>query len=240
MRYILNPIQVFLIALFTVICGLTGIVLIMLTRKIDWVLTFIPAAWHRFVFAVCRTKVEVYGSENIDKNGFYVYTANHQSTLDIAAVVRAVPVPLYFVAKKELKKAPVLGWYITMTEMIFIDRKNRESAMRSMQEAAHLIKGGKNVITFPEGTRSTTGELLVFRRGSFIIAKEGNIGIMPIAIIGTDQVNPSGTMQIHKGVVKIKIGSPIFPSNHPLKSADQLATYTRSKVEEMQKELRAL
>ncbi len=240
MRYILNPIQVFLIALFTVICGLTGIVLIMLTRKIDWVLTFIPAAWHRFVFTVCRTKVEVYGSENIDKNGFYIYTANHQSTLDIAAVVRAVPVPLYFVAKKELKKAPVLGWYITMTEMIFIDRKNRESAMRSMQEAAHLIKAGKNVITFPEGTRSTTGELLVFRRGSFIIAKEGNIGIMPIAIIGTDQVNPSGTMQIHKGVVKIKIGSPIFPSNHPLKSADELAAYTRSKVEEMQKELRAL
>ncbi|MFT4679294.1 MAG: 1-acyl-sn-glycerol-3-phosphate acyltransferase [Flavobacteriales bacterium] len=238
MRYILNPIQVFLIIMFTGICGLTGILLIMFTRKVDWVLTIIPATWHRFVFTLCRTKVEIYGEENLDKSGFYVYAANHQSSMDIAAVVRAVPVPLYFIVKKELKKAPVLGWYITMTEMIFIDRKNRESAMRSMQEAAHLIKRGKNVIAFPEGTRSKNGELLVFRRGSFIIAKEGNIGIVPIAIIGTDEVNPSGTMQIHKGTVKVKIGTPIFPSNHPLKSADELASYTRSKVEAMQKELR--
>ena len=79
--------------------------------------------------------------------------------------------PIHFIAKKELKKIPFIGWYVTAAGMIFIDRTNREKAMRSMKKAGTLIRNGRNVITFPEGTRSSNGKLNLFKRGSFIIKK---------------------------------------------------------------------
>ena len=65
-------------------------------------------------------------------------------------------------------------------------------------------KRGKNIISFPEGTRSKNGKIGLFKRGSFIIAKEGGIPIIPVAISGSDKVNPNGTLQLNKGIIHTK------------------------------------
>ena len=236
---VLNVFQVLFLLVFTGICGIVGSLIMLITRNTDWVLRYIPALWHRVVFAVCLARVRVYGRENIPKEGYHIYTSNHESSLDIAAVVRAVPLPLYFIVKKELRKVPVLGIYIRLADMIFVDRGNRDAALKSMQNAARLIKGGKNVIVFPEGTRSKTGELLQFRKGSFKIACDGNIGVVPIAIVGTREVNPSGSFKLNPGTVKVQIGQPIYPHDHPEFNAEKLADFTRQRVDEMRRELRS-
>ena len=58
--------------------------------------------------------------------------------------------PIFFIAKKEIKQIPFLGWYMTIAGMIFLDRSNHENAMRSMRNAGNEIKKGKNIISFPE------------------------------------------------------------------------------------------
>ena len=135
--------------------------------------------------------------------------------------------PIFFIAKKEIKQIPFLGWYMTIAGMIFLDRSNHENAMRSMRNAGNEIKKGKNIISFPEGTRSKTNQIGLFKRGSFIIAKEGNIPIVPVAIYGSNQINPSGTLTLRKGTIKTKIGKPIYCKDE--ETAESFAKRTRKK-----------
>ena len=115
--------------------------------------------------------------------------------------------------------------------MIFLDRSNHENAMRSMRNAGNEIKKGKNIISFPEGTRSKTNQIGKFKRGSFIIAKEGKIPIVPVAIKGSNQINPSGTLTIRKGIIKTKIGKPIYHKDE--ETTESFANRTRKEVELM-------
>ena len=139
--------------------------------------------------------------------------------------------PIFFIAKKEIKQIPFLGWYMTIAGMIFLDRSNHENAMRSMRNAGNEIKKGKNIISFPEGTRSKTNQIGLFKRGSFIIAKEGNIPIVPVAIKGSNQINPSGTLILRKGTIKTKIGKPIYLRDE--ETTESFAKRTRKEVELM-------
>jgi len=139
--------------------------------------------------------------------------------------------PIFFIAKKEIKQIPFLGWYMTIAGMIFLDRSNHENAMRSMRNAGNEIKKGKNIISFPEGTRSKTNQIGLFKRGSFIIAKEGNIPIVPVAIKGSNQINPSGTLMLRKGTIKTKIGKPIYLRDK--ETTESFAKRTRKEVELM-------
>ena len=139
--------------------------------------------------------------------------------------------PIFFIAKKEIKQIPFLGWYMTVAGMIFLDRSNHENAMRSMRNAGNEIKKGKNIVSFPEGTRSKTNQIGQFKRGSFIIAKEGKIPIVPVAIKGSNQINPSGTLTIRKGIIKTKIGKPIYYKDE--ETTESFANRTRKEVELM-------
>lgn len=168
--------------------------------------------WGPAVCAVCGIKLSIRGKENIDLNKGCIYVANHSSFLDIAVLVKAIPLPLYFVAKEELKKVPVLGQYMILLGHIFVDRKNKDKAMLSMRSAADKINKGKNVITFPEGTRSKNGQVQPFKKGTFVIAREGSIDIVPIGISGAFNVLSSGSKKITPGKVDINIGKRI-PGN---------------------------
>jgi 1-acyl-sn-glycerol-3-phosphate acyltransferase len=189
--------------------------------------------WSPIICFFSGVKLEVQGLENIDHEKAHIYVANHESQMDITVVVRAVTLPLFFVAKKELAKVPVLGWYISAMDMIFIDRKDREKAMESMRKATERIKAGLNVITFPEGTRTKTGELMVFKKGSFIIAKEGGVGVIPIAIKGTRAVLPSGGYLLKPGKVVVKIGRAIHPIEFENLNAEELAGLAQKRIAEM-------
>ena len=188
--------------------------------------------WARLICFVSRCHVEVEGvSELKNLNEPAIFCSNHLSSFDIIAMYMSLDRPIFFIAKKEIKQIPFLGWYMTIAGMIFLDRSNHENAMRSMRNAGNEIKKGKNIISFPEGTRSKTNQIGLFKRGSFIIAKEGNIPIVPVAIKGSNQINPSGTLMLRKGTIKTKIGKPIYLRDE--ETTESFAKRTRKEVELM-------
>src|SRR5262249_26486768 len=92
---------------------------------------------------------------------------------------------------------------------IFIDRQNAASARRTIDHAADRIRQGCSVVIFPEGTRSRDGRLGPFKKGGFHLAINSGADVVPVAIRGTREVMPRGSLLIRPGVVDIEIGEPI-------------------------------
>ena len=112
-------------------------------------------------------EIEVEGFENIpDKT--CVFMGNHQSILDIPVMRYSTQRTLDFVAKKELAKAPLIGYWITHVKSVTIDRDNVREGMKAINQAVNNIKDGYNFTIFPEGTRSKDGKIHEFKKGSII------------------------------------------------------------------------
>lgn len=165
--------------------------------------------WGPGMLWLVGAKLKVEGLENIESNPVGIYYSNHQSNFDIPALTTSLPEPVYFIAKKEMKKIPIFGWGMWAIGIIFVDRKNREKARKSMEKGAKAIKKGKSLSTFPEGTRSASGQVQAFKKGTFHLAKSGPIHLIPVAIIGTRSIQPKGgKLQMGQKVI-VRIGKPI-------------------------------
>ncbi|MEQ8471001.1 MAG: lysophospholipid acyltransferase family protein [Marinoscillum sp.] len=163
--------------------------------------------WAPGILWICGIRMRVTGGQQLSKQDSYVFVANHQSYLDIPVLFRAITVNLYFVAKKELKKIPFLGWYMMATGMIFIDRTNRAKSVESLKRAAKLIAKGKSVIMFPEGTRSKDGFLADFKKGPFMLASQAGVDVVPVGIS-----EPNGSFRVNKfrkTIIEVSIGDAI-------------------------------
>ena len=158
-----------------------------------------------------------------------IFMSNHESQLDPPILVAALPVPAVFIAKKELQYVPFIGWAGWAAGVIFIDRGNRERAIRSIHNAAQEIRDGKNVVIFPEGTRSPDGEMLPFKKGGFALALEAGVPIVPMATVGGHRVLASGSLKIRPGRFTLLIGAPVLPSEHADREA--LMQEVRRRVE---------
>jgi len=163
----------------------------------------------RGFFFLLNTKLTCSGLEHIDTSKTYVFTANHESYLDTQAIFLQYPHYLYFIAKKELKYIPIVGWVIMAMGMIFVDRKNKERSKASMEKAAQMIAGGKNVISFPEGTRSKDGEIKRFKRGLFRLALMAEVDVVPVSVSGAFESMPPDTARMRSHPIHVHYGAPI-------------------------------
>jgi 1-acyl-sn-glycerol-3-phosphate acyltransferase len=166
-----------------------------------------------------------------------IFMSNHESQLDPPILIAALPVPAVYIAKKEVKYLPFVGWAAWIAGVIFIDRGDRDRAINSIHEAALQIRGGKNVVIFPEGTRSRTGEMLPFKKGGFALAREADVPIVPMATVGGFQVLASGSMRLRPGRFIIQVGEPVSPSDHPDREA--LMKDVRARIEHLMVEAKA-
>lgn len=211
MRAIWSSIKLIILilwSLFSILCALI-VIAFTFNRKIPVIMArklWAPPA----IFIVGGRIQKPEGIENINKKVDYLVMANHSSYLDIPMLFRSLPINLYFIGKKELKKVPFLGWYMKLCGMIFIDRQNPKKARQSLADAVTLIKKGGNVVIFPEGTTSSDGKLAPFKKGGFVMAHDCQNPILPVKIEGTFDVWPSDSnMSLKRGKVKIKVGEPI-------------------------------
>lgn len=236
----LNTIQGSIIFVWTAVCAIIGISMRLLGFSPQTIILFLSRVmWTPLVCAVSFVRVKLHHKERIPLHRNVIYVANHTSQYDIVAMARVFPVALFYIAKEELRKVPFLGWYMIMIGHIFVDRKNKDKALQSLKQAGEKIKQGKNVITFPEGTRSRTGELLLFRRGSFIISKESLVPIVPIAIFGAREVLSSGSMGLRPGTIHVMIGEEITVQEIEQLEVEQLSDLARKRVMQMQQEFKS-
>ena len=179
-------------------------------RKRDQVLlkkyTFgVAEKWGRRMFRLFNTEVEIIGRENIPDEPVVVI-ANHQAGMDIPLLLGFLPNKVSFIAKKELKKMPVVSTWMKYLNCFFIDRSSARSALASFQECSSLIKNGQSVVIFPEGTRNP--DLMPFKKGSFKLPIMAKVPILPVTIIGTEKAFSHGRKK-----VRLVIGQPVSTSN---------------------------
>jgi 1-acyl-sn-glycerol-3-phosphate acyltransferase len=189
--------------------------------------------WSRGVLASAGVRVRVRARATLDPKRSYVVMPNHLSMVDIWAVFVAVPIPLRFIAKKQLGRIPLFGWAMRAGRFIFIDRQNATSARRTIDLAADRIRAGSSVVIFPEGTRSRDGRLGPFKKGGFHLAINSGADIVPVAIRGSREVMPRGAALIRPGVVDVEIGEPISTAGLGPDDREALLEKVRARVAEL-------
>ena len=188
--------------------------------------------WVRAILATFRVRVEASGLENVPTHAPVILMSNHQSLVDIAAIVSTLPCTQSwrFVAKKELARVPIFGQAIVASGHIIIDRGDRARAVESLRRAAEIIRAGTTVIVFPEGTRSPRGNLRAFKSGPFHLALEAQVPIIPVTVSGSQRITPKGQLIVHRGVVKIVYGKPIPTRGLSLDGRKELAGRVREAI----------
>lgn len=210
---LLNYIQAVLLALTTFLSGGSVMLLRFVTRTPKYGFYVMRYFWAPFSLFFLQIKIRLNRNVELPEDEVIIFYANHTSWIDIAVVNMVVKRDLHFIAKSELKKKPFVGGAIAGMDMIFVDRGNRADAIKSLNEAVAKIKGGKNIIAFPEGTRSRDGYMQKpFKKGIFHMAIQAKVSMVPIAISGAYELVPTG-FKMRPGTVDVAIGDPITTSD---------------------------
>ncbi|KAI2472053.1 acyltransferase-domain-containing protein [Annulohypoxylon bovei var. microspora] len=169
-----------------------------------------------------------------------VFIGNHQTELDVLMLGCMFPKYCSMTAKKALKNVPFLGWFMTLSGTIFINRKNSKDARGAMAGAAKEIQERKqSVYIFPEGTRSYSKEpdLLPFKKGAFHLAVQAGVPIVPVVAANYSHVLYIKGLVFKSGKIPVKVLDPISTVGLKPEDVDEL---TRSTRELMLKEMVAL
>ena len=194
--------------LATIIASIMAMIVALARPRSAWV-DRIARAWARVCLWPSGVQLEVRGRERPDPTASYVVVSNHQSTFDIMSHFIALPVPIRFLAKKELFSTPLLGWALKAMDMVPVDRGSR-SSYRSVEEGAlRVARLGKSIIVYPEGTRTVDGDLLPFKKGAFAIAIRTGLPVLPTPISGADRAWKAKHKVIDGGPITIVVGDPI-------------------------------
>ncbi len=191
--------------------------------------------WASHVVRNAEIVVTVHGRENMAPGRTYVLMSNHQSHYDVAVLFYVLGTNIRMVAKKELFDVPVFGQAMRSAGFIEVDRGNHEKAIASLAEARQKLQGGTHIWIAPEGTRSTTGELMPFKKGGFVLALETGAPVLPITVRGTREILPSHGARSRRGVeVHVTMHPPIetvaLASMERRAARDELMTQVRRAI----------
>jgi 1-acyl-sn-glycerol-3-phosphate acyltransferase len=164
--------------------------------------------WSRLILATTGVHVDVVGLERLHQGQAYVFVSNHQSIYDIPILFHSLPFQLRIIAKASLGRFPILGWHLQRTGHMLVDRRRPDRA-RIFSWASRLTANGLCLIVFPEGTRSADGRVGAFKAGSFLVALEAGLPVVPISVIGSRHVMLKGRLATYPGRVQVIVHAPI-------------------------------
>lgn len=169
--------------------------------------------------------------ENLDRDKGIVFVANHQSNFDIPVILSGIDMDLGFVAKIEMRSWPFFYRWMRRGKYIFIDRSNAREGMKSIKKAVDIVKSGYPTVIFPEGERSITGEIGIFKKGSFKLAVDANGIIVPMTICGAINIQKRGSVAIHRNQkIKLIIEKPIDVSKLSIEEKKNLSQEVRDMI----------
>jgi 1-acyl-sn-glycerol-3-phosphate acyltransferase len=187
--------------------------------------------WTWTILKTGRIHLKVRGLDRLDPSRPYVFVANHQSNLDIPVLVQSLPFQLRWIAKKQLAYVPFFGWALWASRHILVDRLDHGSAMASFRKAKEKISAGDSVVIFPEGTRSSGGHLLPFKRGGFLLAIQTKTPIVPVTINGSWTILPRGDWRVRAGEIEVIVDEPVPVGRYDGKKVSALMNRVRDMIE---------
>ncbi|MCK7522201.1 MAG: 1-acyl-sn-glycerol-3-phosphate acyltransferase [Ignavibacteriales bacterium] len=218
---VISIIKILLISLWTFVCSIIAILFIVFDRSFNLYFKISPV-FSGGILKISQVKIEKSGLDNFDHSKPYIFVSNHSSQYDIPVLQNTIPGRMGMIFKKELAKIPFFGWQLKWGPYVMIDRKDFESALKSIEKAKERIsRFGMSVIVFAEGTRSKTGEVQPFKRGAFYLASRSGYPIIPVSISHSNKIMPKGKFRIQGGKVKVYFDKPI-PTNQLINKKDEL------------------
>ncbi|MGN6712831.1 lysophospholipid acyltransferase family protein [Anaerocolumna jejuensis] len=187
----------------------------------------------RVVAFLSGVRYEVKGIENIPKDQAVLYVSNHRSYFDIVLGYITVPNLTGFVAKKEIKKVPILRVWMKYLNCLFLDRDNMREGLKMILTGVDLVKQGYSVFISPEGTRSHGTDMLPFKEGSMKIAEKSGCPIIPVAISGTDDIFENHIPWIRRAHATIEYGKPVYPDSLSKEERKFLGSYVQNIIRSM-------
>lgn len=220
---------VFIIILITPPMALVALLITPFDRKGNGI-QLLARTWTRIVIAACFIKVNLEGTENIAPGEPFIFAANHSSVFDHLVLQAYLPGQARFLAKAEVFSLPFFSWVFTRAGHIPINRTNAKEGMQSLDEAAEKIRGGLNLVIYPEGTRSKDGAIHEFKRGGFLLAVKTGHRIIPVSISGAHRIMPTKSLRVYPGSIKVVFGRPIAVKGQSRKDQTELMTGVRQAI----------
>lgn len=185
-----------------------------------------------YIWMMPAWSLVVEGREKIKKGETYVIVSNHQSQLDILSAF-GIFFPFKWVSKAEVFRIPFVGWAMYLNRYIKLKREDRKSILKMLRDAERALSKGSSVFFFPEGERSETGIMGVFKSGAFLLAKKMKVSILPVVINGTGKALPKGSINFHgRQKIRVKVLDEITSDDYAGLSAKELAAKARDLIAE--------
>ena len=193
MKYLYRTYQLLialpLIAIYTVITSLIVIIGCSLGNGHFW--GYYPGKWWaQFIIRILMLPVKVEGRENLVKGQSYVFVANHQGAFDIFLIYGFLCRNFKWMMKRQLRQMPFVGKACEAAHHIFVDKRGASKIRATYDSARQTLQGGMSLVVFPEGARTFTGHMGVFKRGAFMLADDIELPVVPLIINGSFDVMP--------------------------------------------------
>jgi len=220
------------VSLYVLVVGPPGMLLALL---FGWtgLLYVLGHAGVRLGLGLSGMRYAVEGAAHVPKGRAAVFCANHQSNVDPPLLFDALHPRMHILYKHEIDQIPVLARAFRLGGFIPIDRRNKESAVRSISAGAASLRAGNSFLIFPEGTRSRTNELLPFKKGGFRMAIAAQAPIVPVAVQGGRDALRRGSWIIRPVTLSIKVGPPVETVGLTSANRDELIRTVRTEIEKL-------
>ena len=185
--------------------------------------------WSWLILATTGVSVEVRGLDRLPRDRTFIFVSNHQSIYDIPVIFATLPYQLRIIAKESLGSFPFLGWHLRRNGHLLVDRRNPDRA-GILRRWRALVGEGLSLVIFPEGTRSADGRVGRFKAGSFLLAVEAQLPVVPLSIDGTRHVMRKGRLMTSPGHARLVVHEPIDTAGLAVSDARQLAERVRDVV----------
>jgi len=215
------------ISLYTIVLGTISVLSTLVDRSGDFGHSC-ARAWSRLILWTTGVTVRLEGLERLDPSRSYVFAANHQSIYDIPIVFASLPYQLRIIAKESLGRIPFMGWHLQRTGHVLVDRS--KAGAGTVKKMARLVAKGHSLIVFPEGTRSLDGAIAPFKGGSFVIALQAGLPVVPLTIVGSRTVMLKGELMVRPGDVTLVVHDPIETAGVPREEVREFAAAVRDVV----------
>ena len=210
-----------LLTLAAVLPGIgTGLLVLLRRRDRRAAINRAIGTWGRLGLRAAGIRLEVQGEIHLDAARPCVFLLNHQSGVDPILICALLRRDFVGVAKRELRRNPLLGPAFAFAGTVFVDRLDREQAVRSLSPAVETLRAGVSIAIAPEGTRGQHGALGPFKKGGFRLAMEAGVPIVPVVILNSRDVLPGGSWLMRPGRISVVVHPPIDTRGWALQDLD--------------------